>query len=61
LITVRNSKQKTPLKKSIIGTTNKRVVEICAGNGVQCMAANLIINDGSEGLLFDGEKRNIAS
>jgi len=39
---------------SIIGTTNKRVVEICAGDGIECMAANLIINHGWEGLLFDG-------
>ena len=40
---------------SIIGTTNKRVVEICAGDGIQCMAANLIINHGWNGLLFDGD------
>jgi len=39
---------------SVIGTTNKRVVEICAGNGIECMAANLIINHGWNGLLFDG-------
>ena len=41
---------------SVIGTTNKRVVEICAGDGIQCMAANLIVNHGWEGLLFDGDK-----
>jgi hypothetical protein len=41
---------------SIIGTTNKRVVEICAGNGFECMAANLIVNHGWFGLLFDGNK-----
>jgi hypothetical protein len=41
---------------SIIGTTNKCVVEICAGDGVECMAANLIINHGWRGLLFDGDK-----
>ncbi len=44
---------------SIIGTTNKRVVEICAGDGINCNAANLIINHGWEGLLFDGEKHSI--
>ncbi len=44
---------------SLIGTTNKRVIEICAGDGVQCNAANLIINHGWIGLLFDGDKRNI--
>lgn len=31
---------------SMIGTTNKTVVEICAGNGKECMGANLIINHG---------------
>jgi hypothetical protein len=41
---------------SIIGTTNKRVVEICAGDGSECMATNLILNHGLEGLLFDGNK-----
>jgi len=40
---------------SLIGTTNKRVVEICAGDGIECMAANLIINHGWSGLLFDGD------
>jgi hypothetical protein len=42
---------------SLIGTTNKRVVEICAGDGVQCMAANLIINHGWDGLLFEGDRK----
>jgi hypothetical protein len=44
---------------SIIGTTNKRVVEICAGDGMECMAANLILNHGWEGLLYDGDKDNV--
>lgn len=44
---------------SLIGTTNKRVVEICAGDGRECMAANLIINHGWEGLLFDGNKDQV--
>jgi hypothetical protein len=39
---------------SLIGTTNKQVVEICAGAGIECNAANLIINHGWDGLLFDG-------
>jgi len=39
---------------SIIGTTNKQVLEICAGDGTECMASNLIINHGWNGLLFDG-------
>src|SRR5262249_45081091 len=31
---------------SVIGTANKRAIEICAGDGVQCNSANLIINHG---------------
>jgi hypothetical protein len=45
---------------SLIGTTNKKVVEICVGNGLECNAANLIINHGWRGLLFDGSEENIA-
>lgn len=44
---------------AVIGTTNKRVVEMCAGEGIECMAANLIVNHGWEGLLFDGNKKNV--
>lgn len=39
---------------AIIGSTNKVAVEICAGNGIECNAANLIINHGWHGVLFDG-------
>ncbi len=46
---------------SLIGNTNKKVVEICAGNGQECMAANLIINHGWQGYLFDGLEENIKS
>lgn len=45
---------------SLLGTTNKRVVEICAGNGIECNAANLIVHHGWSGLLVDGDKNNIA-
>jgi len=31
---------------SLIGTTNKRCVEVCAGNGIECNCSNLIINHG---------------
>ena len=44
---------------SIIGTTNKCVVEAAAGNGIECNAANLIINHGWNGLLLDGDKNLI--
>ena len=39
---------------SLIGTTNRKVLEICAGSGIECNAANLILNHGFRGLLFDG-------
>ena len=41
---------------SLIGTTNKRAVEICAGDGIQCNIANLVINHGWQGLMFDGDE-----
>lgn len=44
---------------SMIGFTNRRVLEICAGSGDECNSANLIINHACEGLLFDGDKQNI--
>ncbi|MCM3881628.1 MAG: hypothetical protein ND807_16080 [Vicinamibacterales bacterium] len=45
---------------SLIGTTNRRVVEICAGDGLECNAANLIINHGWQGLLIDGDPEQVA-
>lgn len=45
---------------SLIGTTNRRVVEIAAGDGSECNAANLIINHGWHGLLFDGNPDNVS-
>lgn len=44
---------------SLIGTTNKKVVEISAGDRTECNAANLIINHGWYGLLIDGNKKLI--
>lgn len=44
---------------SAIGEGSRRVVEICAGDGVECNAANLIINRGWSGLLMDGDKSMI--
>ncbi len=38
---------------SIIGTVNKKSVEICAGNGIECNTANLIIHHKWTGLLVD--------
>ena len=32
---------------------------MCAGEGFECNTANLIINSGFEGMLFDGKKENV--
>lgn len=45
---------------SLIGSTNRKVVEICAGDGIECNAANLIVNHGWQGLLFDGDPQQVA-
>lgn len=45
---------------SVLGTTNRTLVEMCAGNGVECNSANLLINHGWNGVLFDGDPENIA-
>jgi hypothetical protein len=44
---------------SLIPPTNRICVEICAGNGRQCMTTNLIVNHGWWGHLFDGNLRNV--
>lgn len=41
---------------SVLGVTNRRAVEICAGDGLECNSANLIVQDGFDALLVDGEK-----
>ena len=45
---------------SLIGTTNKKCVEICAGDGIECNTANLILNHRWIGLLCDAKDANIA-
>lgn len=44
---------------SLIGTTNKKCVEMCIGTGIESNTANLIINHFWDGLLFDGDLKNI--
>jgi hypothetical protein len=44
---------------SMIGLKTRRVVEMCCGAGNECMAANLILNHGFDGFLFDGSQDNI--
>lgn len=46
---------------SLIGAKRKNCVEICAGDGQQCNTANLIINHGWTGILFDGNESNVES
>lgn len=44
---------------SLISPLNRTCVEICAGNGRECMCSNLIINHGWWGHLFDGSEVNV--
>jgi hypothetical protein len=44
-----------------IGMSTKKVVEICCGDGYECMATNLILSHGYEGFLFDGDDNNTAA
>jgi len=44
---------------SIIPLINRKCVEICAGEGRECNTANLIINHGWWGYLFDGDEENV--
>ena len=43
---------------TMLGIHNGTVVEMCCGPGNECMAANLIINHGFKGYLFDGDPLN---
>jgi len=45
---------------SLLGHGSRRAVEICAGDGIECNTANLIINHGWTGLLVDGNPESIA-
>jgi hypothetical protein len=42
---------------SLVGTANKRAIEICAEDGVHCNTGNLILNHGWSALLFDYNER----
>jgi hypothetical protein len=46
---------------ALLGFTDRRCLELCAGDGVSCNSANLIINHGFHGALFDGNEKAIAS
>jgi hypothetical protein len=45
---------------AIIGTQNKKCVEICAGDGLECNCANLILHHSWQGLLVDGNEKQVA-
>ena len=42
-----------------LGMGRRLCVEVCAGDGIECNTANLIINHGWHGLLLDGDGANI--
>lgn len=44
---------------SVVGKKTHKVVEICCGNAMESMSANLIINHGFKGFLFDGDRQNV--
>ena len=44
---------------AVIGAENRQFVEVCAGDGIECNAANLIINHGWHGLLVDGNQAQV--
>ena len=46
---------------SLISAGDRRVVEISAGDGVECNAANLIVNHRWQGLLIDGDAAQVAA
>jgi hypothetical protein len=46
---------------TMLGVHAGTVVEMCCGNGQECMATNLILNNGYNGFLFDGSEKNIDS
>jgi hypothetical protein len=46
---------------ALIGMGRRRCVEICAGDGIECNATNLILNHGFDALLVDGDEENVAA
>lgn len=45
---------------ALVGVTSRSCVELCAGDGMECNTANLIINHGWRGLLIDGHPSRVA-
>jgi len=44
---------------SVIKPKSKTTFEICAGDGIECNSANLILNHGYQGILLDGNSHAI--
>lgn len=44
---------------ALIGTRSKKAVEVCAADGIQSNSANLILNHGWWGYLFDGDENKV--
>ena len=44
---------------TMLGIENGICVEICCGDGRECMSTNLILNHGFQGFLFDGSRENV--
>jgi hypothetical protein len=45
----------------VLGMGARRAIEICAGDGIECNSANLIINHGWQALLVDGDARQTST
>ena len=44
---------------SLLGHGDRLAVEICAGDGIECCSANLVVNHGWHALLVDGDDANL--
>lgn len=44
---------------AILGTTNRKAVEICAGDGIEANIANLLVYHGWHGYFVDGNAKNV--
>jgi hypothetical protein len=45
---------------ALLGHGDRLAVEICAGDGIECCSANLVVNHGWHALLVDGDEANLA-
>jgi hypothetical protein len=45
---------------ALLGHGDRLAVEVCAGDGIECNSANLVVNHGWHALLVDGSEDNLA-